>query len=134
MHDDAGSDSSAASASSAPRAKKARGRRREPRIQRSLAIVLQALRSQRVTVDLKNDSTVTGVVDEADEDMALTLTEATLTSAAGEVKQMALTFVAGRAIRYVMIPDDVCVEQRLEAHMATVEKAQYKRPVLRPQR
>lgn len=50
-----------------------RAKRRIPVIQRSLAIVLASLLGVQIIIELKNDSEVTGTVDETDASMNVTL-------------------------------------------------------------
>lgn len=52
--------------------------KRSSRLEKSLAILLKSLSGVRVTVELKNDTEVTGVVDEVDDGMNVILADAFL--------------------------------------------------------
>ncbi len=88
-------------------------------LQRSLCFLLESLRGNVVTVELKNDTVVKGMVEEADQQMNLTLFDALQTrrgSIKGEV--LDVVFIQGITIRYVHLPDDLDPLQATEKHVS----------------
>lgn len=55
-------------------------RRRVPEVQRSLCFILVALKNEVVTIELKNENTITGTVIECDSAMNVTLSDAEIKS------------------------------------------------------
>ena len=51
-----------------------------PRIEKSLAILLKSLIGTAVVIELKNDSEISGVVEDADEGMSVLLVDVTIVS------------------------------------------------------
>jgi len=81
----------------------------------TLACVLPALRNQRTTVELRNESYVTGRVVQGDGFMNITMEEVVFTDARGAKVNFDSFFVQNRLIRYIQIPQSVDLRQALEA-------------------
>ncbi len=89
-------------------------------LQRSLCFLLESLRGKVVTVELKNDTVVKGVMEEADHQMNLTLFNATQTRRGSLKDEMLDTvFIQGITIRYVHLPDDLDPFQTTEQHVCS---------------
>ncbi len=74
-----------------------------------------------MTVELKNDTVVKGMMEEADKQMNLTLFDATQTrrgSLKGEV--LDVVFIQGITIRYVHLPDGLDPLQATEKHVSSI--------------
>lgn len=80
---------------------------KEPRIQRCLGILLVSLQGEEVTIELKNDIELTGVIEEADENMNVTLHNVQQVFSNGYQRNMDIAFVNGATIRYVHIPSRI---------------------------
>ena len=74
-----------------------------PIIQKSLGILLVSLQGEEVVVELKNDIEVTGIIEEADENMNLTLHHVQQVFPSGYMRTMEIAFINGTNIRYVHI-------------------------------
>lgn len=97
-------------------------KKRVPLIQRSLAVLVASLQGMQVVIELKNDSEISGVLEEADRGMNLTLLGATQISRHGVVISMEVAFVNGSKIRYVHIPPDINVVRHMAVYMKRVER------------
>ncbi len=82
-------------------------------------------------MELKNDTVVKGIIDEADQQMNLTLFDATQTRR-GSVRDEVLevVFIQGITIRYVHLPDDLDPFQATEQH---VRSSKHSTNILNPQ-
>jgi small nuclear ribonucleoprotein (snRNP)-like protein len=72
-----------------------------PRSHKSLAILISSLCGQSVVLELKNDSEVTGILEESDINMNITLREAKIISKSGVVIENDVTFISGSSILYI---------------------------------
>jgi U6 snRNA-associated Sm-like protein LSm2 len=80
---------------------------RQPTVQRCLGIVLLSLQGEEITIELKNDIELTGIVEEADENMNVTLHNVRQVFPSGYSIQLEIAFVSGANIRYVHIPSRI---------------------------
>lgn len=78
-----------------------------PLIQKSLGILLVSLQGEEIVIELKNDIEITGIVEEADENMNLTLHNVQQVFPSGYSRTMEIAFVSGTNIRYVHIPSRI---------------------------
>jgi prophage tail gpP-like protein len=53
-------------------------RKRIPKLEKSLAILLRSLVGTSVVIELKNDTEITGIIDETDEGMSVVLVDVTI--------------------------------------------------------
>ena len=97
-------------------------KRRTPRIQKSLAIILMSLLGHQVVIELKNDIEVTGIIEVAESNMNMTLVQARQVFPNGDVVEMDVAFVQGAMVRYVHIPKEIPVIKHTDAYMKTVER------------
>lgn len=106
--------------------------RTELRDRRTLNLLLQAMVGLEVSIELKNDVEVQGMLDEVDAVMNCTMMKAVSTRPDGVWHQMGMVFVQGRMIRYVHIPDDVDIHQLLKVHTKRTQLANnmYKRQAI----
>lgn len=108
-------------------------RKRVPVLERTLAILVQSMRGNKVVVELKNDFEISGLLEETDQNMNLKMVDVRQTSATGSVRKMDMVMIQGKMIRYVHIPDEVDAIQNLHRHMRLLEKnsSQYRRHALK---
>mmetsp|Transcript_17896 Transcript_17896/g.22582 ORF Transcript_17896/g.22582 Transcript_17896/m.22582 type:complete len:121 (+) Transcript_17896:104-466(+) len=101
-----------------------------PFFQRSLAFFLESMSGYRVVIELKNDSEVTGSIENCDNDMNLTLQNVRCVNTQGKVQKHSLMFVQGSMIRYVHIPDHVNVAHQVRRHVKRLDhcREKYKPP------
>ena len=99
-----------------------RKKKKIPLIQRSLAIVLASLQGIRVAIELKNDIEITGVIEETDNNMNLTLNTVRQLHPSGTVLEMDISFIQGSNIRYVHIPPQIPIVKHLTVYMRTIER------------
>ena len=67
--------------------------------ERTLVCLVQALQGMRLVVELRQDTIVRGMLDSADEEMNLVMTNVTFTPLQGEQKHMDWLYVKGHHIR-----------------------------------
>ena len=72
---------------------------RPARSERTLVCLVQALQGMRLVVELRQDTVVRGMLDSADEEMNLVMTDVTFTPLEGEQKHMDWLYVKGNHIR-----------------------------------
>ena len=68
--------------------------------ERTLVCLVQALQGMRLVVELRQDTIVRGMLDSADKEMNLVMTDVTFTPLQGEPKHMDWLYVKGHHIRY----------------------------------
>ncbi|XP_011147976.1 U7 snRNA-associated Sm-like protein LSm10 [Harpegnathos saltator] len=73
----------------------------------SLAILLKAVEKQRTTVDLRNEASIYGVVEEVDGFMNIVMKDCIFTDPRGDSFKHDVSFVQARNIRYVHIPPNI---------------------------
>ncbi len=66
--------------------------------------MLVTLRESDVTIDLKNGVKISGIIEECDGNMNLTIHQVTQISLKGDVKKMDVAFVNGSSILYIHLP------------------------------
>jgi len=82
-------------------------RRRTPRLHKSLCVLLPALYGKIITVELKDDTEVTGTLAEASVTMGMTLMAARRLSVDGRVVDLDVVFLKGTTVRFVHIPVEI---------------------------
>ncbi|KAJ8665333.1 hypothetical protein QAD02_006995 [Eretmocerus hayati] len=75
----------------------------------SLAILLKAVEGERTTVDLRNEASVNGIVEQADGFMNILMKDCIFTDPRGDRFKYEIFFVQTRNIRYVHIPTHVSI-------------------------
>ncbi|KAL6764657.1 hypothetical protein V8C86DRAFT_2474206 [Haematococcus lacustris] len=98
-----------------PRRRRRTAQRRPGREERSLACLIQALEGRRVVVELRSDIIIRGLLDEADEFLNLSMTDATTQNVAGVKTSHEFLYVKGRNIRFVHLPKALDPGQAIEA-------------------
>ncbi|XP_014476839.1 PREDICTED: U7 snRNA-associated Sm-like protein LSm10 isoform X2 [Dinoponera quadriceps] len=73
----------------------------------SLSILLKAVERQRTTVDLRNEASVFGIVEEADAFMNIVMRDCIFTDPRGDSFKYDMFFVQARNIRCVHIPPNI---------------------------
>ncbi|KAM6219537.1 U7 snRNA-associated Sm-like protein LSm10 [Rhynchocyon petersi] len=88
----------------------------------SLIILLQGLQGQVTTVDLRDESTARGRIDNVDAFMNIRLANVTYTDRWGHQVELEDLFVTGRNVRYVHIPDDVNITATIEQQLQIIHR------------
>ncbi|XP_032680322.1 U7 snRNA-associated Sm-like protein LSm10 isoform X2 [Odontomachus brunneus] len=73
----------------------------------SLSILLKAVEKQRTTVDLRNEASIFGIVEEADAFMNIVMRDCIFTDPRGDSFKYDMFFVQARNIRCVHIPPNI---------------------------
>jgi small nuclear ribonucleoprotein (snRNP)-like protein len=89
-------------------------------IQRTLAIVLVSLQGFEVAVEMKNGIEVTGILEECDKNMNLTLHNVRQVNMQGGVKEMEIAFVSGSSILYVHMSPQLDVRSNLSRYVINI--------------
>ncbi|KAJ1445717.1 hypothetical protein M885DRAFT_625927 [Pelagophyceae sp. CCMP2097] len=102
-----------------------------PPAHRTLAVVLQSMRGERLThraaFELKNDTAVVGVLYDVDRNLNVNLTDARVTLRTGAVRTLGDAYLNGSTIRFVLFPDDVDALRSLDQYLdarARADRAQ----------
>mmetsp|Transcript_4102 Transcript_4102/g.11979 ORF Transcript_4102/g.11979 Transcript_4102/m.11979 type:complete len:159 (-) Transcript_4102:531-1007(-) len=99
-------------------------KRKAPRIEKSLAYLLPTLYGKVLTVEMKDDTEVTGTLGDATMDMGMTLLGARLVSASGAARTLDIVFLRGGLVRYVHLPEDVHPVAAVAQHLRRQERIQ----------
>uniref|UniRef100_K3WE98 Sm domain-containing protein n=1 Tax=Globisporangium ultimum (strain ATCC 200006 / CBS 805.95 / DAOM BR144) TaxID=431595 RepID=K3WE98_GLOUD len=94
-------------------------KRKQSRL-RTLLLLLKSLVGLRIRIDLKNDSTIEGIVQEVVHDMDFTMINACETKTSGKMVRMDEVFVMGKTVLYVHIPDRINLTQHLQQYAVSV--------------
>ncbi|KAF2367301.1 LSM domain eukaryotic/archaea-type [Trinorchestia longiramus] len=89
------------------------------RIYNTLTCVVHGLVGRETTVELHNDSYVTGIISNADGKMNIEMVNAQLTDGNDHSIRLSKFYVMGRKVRYVHIPEDVDVLRLIESQVGT---------------
>ncbi|KAG8588372.1 hypothetical protein GDO81_005961 [Engystomops pustulosus] len=87
----------------------------------SLIILLQGLHGLVSTVDLRNESSVTGTIINVDAFMNIRLKKVTYTDRHGQEAKLEDLFVTGRNVRYVHIPEEVNILDTIEEQLKKIQ-------------
>ncbi|XP_061737510.1 U7 snRNA-associated Sm-like protein LSm10 [Nerophis ophidion] len=88
----------------------------------SMVVLLQGLRGQVTTVDLRNESTARGRVVNVDAFMNVRLEEVLYRDRKGTSTRLQDLFITGRNIRYVHIPDQVDIIKTIQGQLAKIHR------------
>jgi len=80
----------------------------------TLACLIKSLTNKRTTVELRNESYVTGKIVHSDGFMNISMEDVLFTDALGQKSKFDSFFVQNRLVRYVQIPKHVNIQQSLE--------------------
>lgn len=97
--------------------------------QRTLVCLLQAVRGFRTTVELRNESSIEGMVDHVDGYMNITMNAVRFTKPNGDVLEFPTMFVHGRQIRFVHIPDEIDMRSAIEQQLMQGMQTRRRRPI-----
>ncbi|KAM4539317.1 U7 snRNA-associated Sm-like protein LSm10 [Odontesthes bonariensis] len=88
----------------------------------SMVVLLQGLRGEVTTVDLRNESSARGRVVNVDAFMNIRLEEVLYRSRRGQQSRLQDMFITGRNVRYVHIPDHVDVMKTIRNQLAAIHR------------
>uniref|UniRef100_UPI00358F627C U7 snRNA-associated Sm-like protein LSm10 isoform X2 n=1 Tax=Myxine glutinosa TaxID=7769 RepID=UPI00358F627C len=75
-----------------------------------------------ILVELRNESSVVGCVQNVDAFMNVRLNDAVFTDQCGRQEHVDQFFVAGRSVRYVHIPDDVNISRAIASQLEALRQ------------
>jgi len=110
-----------------PQDKKRARKKRLPRTHRTLAVLLEAVRDERLVFELKDGTTVAGALYEVDANLNAHLSDATATRRDGSARRLEATYVNGSSVLYVLFPDRVDALRSLDRYLdskARVERTE----------
>ncbi|XP_056413119.1 U7 snRNA-associated Sm-like protein LSm10 isoform X2 [Hyla sarda] len=87
----------------------------------SLVILLQGLHGLVTTVDLRNESSATGIILNVDAFMNIRLKKVIYTDRHGQKAKLDDLFVTGRNVRYVHIPEEVDIIHTIEEQLKKIQ-------------
>lgn len=88
--------------------------------ERTLVCLLQAVQGQRTTVELRNESSAEGLIENVDGFMNISMSDVTFTKGNGEVMGFPTMFIHGRQIRYVQIPDIIDMRKAIDEQLSKI--------------
>ncbi|CAM1328644.1 LSM10 (predicted) [Pycnogonum litorale] len=90
---------------------------------KTLVCLLQSIQGMRTTVELRNESSIEGVISKVDGYMNIEMTDATfITASKLESYNFEYFFVQGKKIRYVHIPDEVDMVKSMEEQLKMLQR------------
>ena len=92
-------------------------KQRIPSIFSTLALTLLSLQNEKVVIELRNNTEISGVIEEVDGNMNLILTDVKSISPSGDVKLMELLSVNGTNIRYVHIAKEINLNSQVQNYV-----------------
>ena len=95
---------------------------RLPSIFNTLALTLLSLQNEKIVVELRNNTEISGIVDEVDSNMNLILTDVKYISACGEIRNMELLSVNGSNIRYVHISKEINLNAQVQNYVSKTNR------------
>ena len=96
---------------------------------RTLICLLQAVQGFSTTVELRNESSIEGIIHHVDGFMNITMNEVRFTKPDGDVLEFPTMFVHGRQIRFVHIPDEIDMRSAIEQQLMQGVQAARSRPI-----
>ena len=89
--------------------------------ERSLVCLLQAVEGHRTIVELRNESSAEGLIENVDGFMNVRMSNVKFTKGnGGDVVDFPTMFIHGRQIRYVQIPDYIDMRKAIEEQLAKI--------------
>lgn len=89
-----------------------------PRTHRTLAVLLESLRDEKLVFELKCDTEITGFLYDVDPNLNVNLVDARIVTRRGSrPAKLESTYVSGSSIRYVRLPDKVDAMRALDRYL-----------------
>ncbi|XP_043283123.1 U7 snRNA-associated Sm-like protein LSm10 isoform X2 [Venturia canescens] len=88
----------------------------------SLAILLKAVEGERTTVDLRNEASIYGTIEQADGYMNIVIKDCIFTDPRGDKFPYEIFFVHARNIRYVHIPPNIPIIPAITNQLRNLSK------------
>ncbi|XP_022783362.1 U7 snRNA-associated Sm-like protein LSm10 [Stylophora pistillata] len=87
--------------------------------ERSLVCLLQAVEGHRTIVELRNESSAEGLIENVDGFMNVRMSDVKFTKGSGgDIVDFPTMFIHGRQIRYVQIPDYIDMRKAIEEQLS----------------
>ncbi|KAL7307340.1 hypothetical protein TKK_0000529 [Trichogramma kaykai] len=91
----------------------------------TLSILLRAVEGERTTVDLRNESAINGIVEQADGFMNIVMKDCIFTDPRGDSFKYEIFFVQARNIRYVQIPPHIRIIPAIKKQLDNLHKPRF---------
>jgi len=85
--------------------------------------VIQALMGLELLVELRNDLSIRGILDDCDNAMNVIIKDATIEDVEGDSRHLPLVFLRGSNIRFVHIPDNLDITRAVEDRRLKLDQA-----------
>ena len=102
--------------------RKRAARKRLPRTHRTLAVLLQAVRDEQLTFEMKDGTSVAGALYEVDANLNATLRGATQTLRNGTQRRYESAYVNGSGVLYVLFPSRCDPVRSLDRYLDAQER------------
>lgn len=83
-------------------------------VKNTLVCLLKALEGRVTTVELRNENTITGQIDEVDGFMCISMSNVCFKTLSGRMANFESFYIQGKNIRYVQIPDEINMRKAME--------------------
>ncbi|XP_044015989.1 U7 snRNA-associated Sm-like protein LSm10 [Aphidius gifuensis] len=103
----------------------------------SLSILLKAVEGQKTTVDLRNESSIYGLIEQADGFMNIVMKNCIFTDPRGDKFKYDIFFVHSRNIRLVHIPPNIPIIPAINSQLGALRgsgKSEKSRPTFKSKR
>uniref|UniRef100_T1IY48 Sm domain-containing protein n=1 Tax=Strigamia maritima TaxID=126957 RepID=T1IY48_STRMM len=95
----------------------------------TLVCLVKSLEKKATTIELKNESSVTGNIESVDAYMNVQMNDVVFLAPNGSLKKFQTFFIQGRQVRYVHIPDDVDIGVAIQSNLTSIKNvSSYKQP------
>ena len=92
--------------------------KKNPAIQKSLALILSSLIGMEIVIELKNNTEVTGTLEETDFNMNSVLVNASKITATGIFLNMDIVYLSGSTIRCIHIPQEINILKHISTYVS----------------
>ena len=92
------------------------------RSEQTLVCLLHACKGYKTTVDLRNESSIYGMIGHVDGFMNMKIMGATFTKVDGSVENFDEMFIQGNQIRFVHIPDEIDIRRAITEQLNVINK------------
>jgi len=86
------------------------------KVRNTLICLLKEVEGKTTTVELRNESSVSGLVEHVDGYMNVTMSSVCFRNYKGKISKFANFFVQGTNIRFVQIPDEIDMRKAIKYH------------------
>lgn len=99
---------------------------------KTLVCLLQSMVDKKTVVELRNETTITGIINNVDACMNVEMKDVTLKTPSDVLQNFTNFFIQGRHIRFVQIPNDVDIVSSIKKQLRVIRSGQIHKERLKP--